>query len=65
MGGLDKYFKITTTIAVYNERTDSWEVMGHMSIARRLALVAILTGKMMVVGGYESNDVVEMLLQCT
>lgn len=62
VGGLDKYFKITTTIAVYNERTDSWEVMGHMSIARRLALVAILTGKMMVVGGYESNDVVEMLL---
>jgi len=62
VGGLDKYFKITTTIAVYNERTDSWEVMGHMSIARRLALVVILTGKMMVVGGYESNDVVEMLL---
>ena len=41
----------TSTISVYNETTDSWEAMGDMPTARRWALIAILTGKMMVVGG--------------
>ena len=41
----------TSTINVYNETTDSWKAMGHMPTARLRALVAILNGKMMVVGG--------------
>ena len=40
-----------SAIAVYNETTDSWDAMGHMPTARSEALVAILNGKMIVVGG--------------
>ena len=43
--------KDTTAISVYNEKTDSWETMADMPKARRLALVAIVSGKMMVIGG--------------
>ena len=43
--------KNVTTITGYNETTDSWEDVGDMPTARRWALVAILNGKMMVVGG--------------
>ncbi len=57
--------KNTTAITVYNETTDSWEAMGDMPIARRRTLVAILNGKMMVVGGrvghWTVTDVVEIL----
>ena len=41
----------TSAINVYNETTDSWEAMGDMPTARGEALVAVLDGKMMVVGG--------------
>ena len=41
-----------STITGYNELTDSWEAMGDMPTARCQALVAILNGKMMVVGGF-------------
>ena len=54
-------------IVAYNERTDSWENMIRMTTARYRALVAVLNGKIMVVGG-ENNpssrnemDVVEIL----
>ena len=57
--------KDTNTITGYNKRTNSWEAMGDMPTARQLALVAILNGKMMVVGGWVSRrtatDVVEIL----
>ena len=59
--------KSTSTISVYNETTDSWDAMGNMPTARRLALVAILNGKMMVVRGLVGGlvggwgDVVEIL----
>ena len=60
--------KETSAITGYNETTDSWEAMGHMPTARRWALVAILNGKMMVVGGLvrglvwgTATDVVEIL----
>ena len=43
--------KDTAAIFVYKETTDSWEAMGDMPTARHLALVAILNGKLMAVGG--------------
>ena len=66
MGGWDEAGKDTSAISVYNETTDSWEAMGNMPTARCLALVAILNGKMMVVGGkvgygWTATDVVEIL----
>ena len=54
----------TSAITGYNETTDSWEAMGDMPTARGWALVAILNGKMMVVGGFvrgTATDVVEIL----
>ena len=56
----------TSAITGYNETTDCWEAMGDMPTARRLALVAILNGKMMVIGGCAGGwktetDVVEIL----
>ena len=60
VGGLN-----ASAISVYNETTDSWEAMGNMPTARSWALVAILNGKMMVVGGVvrwrTDTDVVEIL----
>ena len=62
--------KNTSTITVYDETTDSWEAVGDMPTARSEALVAILNGKMMVVGGWVGDgwgvwgtetDVVEIL----
>ena len=60
--------KLTSAITGYNETTGSWEAMGNMPTARRLALVAILNWKMMVVGGLvvggwlgTATDVVEIL----
>ena len=66
VGGLDEAYKNTSAISVYNETTDSWEAMGNMPTARCWALVAILNGKMMVVGGRvrgygTATDVVEIL----
>ena len=65
VGGRDEAFENTSAISVYNETTDSWEAMGDMPTARRWALVAILNGKMMVVGGlvgdWTATDVVEIL----
>ena len=58
----------TSAISVYNETTNSWEAMGNMPTARSEALVVILNGKMMVVGGEVvrgrfliDTDVVEIL----
>ena len=49
--GGEKALKSTSAITGYNETTDSWEAMGDMPTARHWALVAILNGKMIVVGG--------------
>ena len=62
----------TEAISFYNERTDSWVGIDMPTAryhARRHALVAILNGKMMVIGGlvegrvsgYTETDVVEIL----
>ena len=67
VGGEDKACKDASTITGYNKTTDSWEAMGEIPTARRWALVAILNGKMMVVGGLvggkcgTATDVVEIL----
>ena len=53
--------RITSAITGYNETTDSWEAMGDMPTARCRALVAILNGKMMVVGVW-TTDVVEIIM---
>ena len=73
--GGEESLKDTTTITAYNEVTDTWEKwepMGDMPTARCWPLVAILNGKMMVVGGevghmvaggwsWTAIDAVEML----
>ena len=51
VGGFDEAGKETTAISTYNEKTDSWETMADMPTARYEALVAIVSGKMMVIGG--------------
>ena len=56
--------KDTAAIFIHNATTDSWEAMGDMPTARHRALVAILNGKLMVVGGIVGSmltDVVEIL----
>ena len=68
VGGDNKTGENISTVTVYNETNDSWEAMGNMPTARHQALVAILNGKMMVVGGkvgdwllVTETDVVELL----
>ena len=58
--------KYTSAICIYNETADSWEAMANMPTARCQAVVAILNGKMTVVGGvvggyWTETDVVEIL----
>ena len=65
VGGYEAY-KDNSAITGYNEATDSWEATRDMPTARHWALVAILNGKMMVVGGKvgrqgTATDVVEIL----
>ena len=58
---------VTKAIIGYDERTHSWEALGRMPTARWQAIVAILNGKMMVVGGcvgenwWIGTNVVEIL----
>ena len=63
--GGEKDDEETAAMFVYKETTDSWEAMGDMPTARCLALVAILNGKLMAVGGCgwwgTETDVVEIL----
>ena len=55
----------TSAITVYNKTTNFWEAMGDMPTAGHQALVAILNGKMIVVGDSvvrgSWTDAVEML----
>ena len=51
----DKAGKETATISAYNEKTDSWETMADMPTARHHALVAIVSEKMMVIGGWNKQ----------
>ena len=51
VGGFDEAGKETTAVSSYDEKTDSWQTMANMPTARREPLVAVISGKMMVVGG--------------
>ena len=57
VGGFDEAGKDTTAISAYNEKTDSWETMADIPTARCLALVAIVSGKLMVIGGVVGGQV--------
>ena len=59
MGGDDEAGKDTTAISAYNEKTDSWETMADMPTARCWALVATVSGKMMVIGGWVGGTVLD------
>ena len=65
--GGEERLKATAAICAYDEATDSWEAVGDMPTARYLALVAILNGKLIVVGGrvrdwvVTETDVAEIL----
>ena len=52
VGGLTEGSNDTTTISDYDERTDTWESMAEMPTAQRWALVATVSGKMIVIGGW-------------
>ena len=51
VGGRDEAGKDTTAISTYNEKTHSWETMADMPTTHNRALVAIVSRKMMVIGG--------------
>ena len=62
VGGFNEAYKETTAISAYNEKTDSWETMANMPTARHQVLVANVSGKMMVIGGWGGTglDIVEI-----
>ena len=67
VGGLGAIGRLSSTVYVYNQESDSWEAVGHMSIGRyRCLAVSLLNGACVVVaggllkGGY-ATDVVSTL----
>ena len=51
VGGIDEAGKETAAISSFDEGADSWQSMANMPTARREPLVAICSGKVIVVGG--------------
>ena len=52
IGGNDSDWKTTAAIHMYNSTSDSWEVISHMAVPRRLCVAAVLpNNQLMVVGG--------------
>ena len=46
------YYKPTTAVYMYNPSTNSWNIISHMTTARRICFAAVLPdNKLMVVGG--------------
>ena len=66
-GGVDSDNKPTIAVYMYNQDTDSWNVISHMATARKNCFAAVLpTNQLMVVGGevkindnYTNSDSVE------
>jgi serine/threonine protein kinase len=53
VGGKDSDEKPTSAIHIYNQTTDSWEVISHMGMPRWSCIVAVLPkNQLMVVGGF-------------
>ena len=59
--GGHKHNADTATVAVYDEKTDSWETMGEMPTARHNTLVAIVNEKLMVVGGNVGSSITNVV----
>ena len=56
VGGMDKDGRETPNISIYDEKSNSWKTSSSsMLTARRLALVAILNDKIMIVGGWSGG----------
>ena len=52
VGGVDSDYEFTTAIYMYNQDTNSWNVISHMATARRAPFAAVLpNNQLMVVGG--------------
>lgn len=58
IGGSDTEGDATTAVQVYNPASDSWEVIGHISVPRMKCFSAFLPAenKVMVVGGYTNEN---------
>ena len=58
VGGSEEDYKATAAIHKYNQRTNTWDYISDMPMARYDCLVAVLpTNEMMVVGGWNSSGV--------
>ena len=52
IGGVDSNNKLTTAVYMYNEATNSWNVISRMATARRNCFTAVLpNNQLMIVGG--------------
>ena len=52
IGGVDSDIKPTTAVYMYNQATNSWNVISHMTMARKQCFAAVLPdNRLMVVGG--------------
>ena len=57
VGGMGSDKKPTTAIYMYNQATNSWNVISHMATARRRPFAAVLpNNQLMVVGGDTKTD---------
>ena len=59
VGGRDEAGKDTTAISAYTEKTDSWEAIADMPTAHHVAVVVIVSGKIMVIGGQVGETVLD------
>ena len=56
VGGVDSDNKPTTAVYMYNQATNSWNVISHMATARRRPFAAVLpNNQLMVVGGMDDR----------
>ena len=57
VGGVDSDKKPTTAVYMYNQATNSWNVISHMETARKACFAAVLpNNQLMVVGGQTRID---------
>ena len=57
VGGVGSDNKPTTAVYMYNQATNSWNIISHMTTARKLCFAAVLpNNQLMVVGGEAKID---------